>query len=664
MNQVKIKRTFFLLTLFFLFLGSKVWPAQTVLTTNDVNSVMEDLFKYHVEYKEMKPEVMKRAFYFYVEQFDILKGFVTEKEIADYINPTPQTIKEAINGYHKNDFSHFQKLQAVIQTSIVRARQNRAAIRREVEQSLEQGNLELSDYETPYHYPKTEASLRKRQKQHMVRFIQMQQKATSYRISQRDYQRMLDYYESRMQEYENLFYVDQNTANYDQEMEHNCSLYTLKALARSLDPHTAFFSPEEAKGMQSSLCKNYCGIGLVLKRDYRGVTVQEVVKNGPADRVGGIEPGDQIVSIDDHKLESLNYKDVIRLLEGQENSEVTLMIKKAAASSQEAVKCVTIQRGRAGLNQKLIESSTEPCPGGGIIGKIVLNSFYDNQKGVSSSSDMRAAIEEFKREGDLKGIVLDLRENTGGYLMTAVEVAGLFITNGVVVMAKFADGKQHYLRDLDGKVSFDGPLVILTSRLSASSSEIVAGTLQDYGVALIVGDPSTFGKASIQYQTLTIPKAKHYFKVTIGRYYTVSGTCPQIEGVKADVIVPSHYYNEKIGEKFLTYPLSKDSIPPAFEDSLSDLDPKAKDIFTRFYLPSLQKKTDRWRAMLPELNRRSGKRIANNMNYQLFLREISGDVKSSRVSQRDQNEDLQMNEAVEIINDMIVLQKTKAPLSN
>ena len=660
MLSSKLKRSLFLIVTFVIVAKSSLSAAQSVLKREDVKPIMRDLFNYHVEYKEMKPEMMKRSFYFYLEQFDILKAFLTEKEVAQFVNPSSKMLKEAVQQYNQEQYGYFEHLQGLIHKSIERARHNRAQIRVQVETQIANGKIEASDYELSFNYPKTDGALMRRQMAHMVRFIQLQERAAGYNVSKKDYKRMFDYYESRMREYENLFYVDPEAMDYEEQLEHNSSIYALKAMARSMDPHTAFFSPDEAKGMRSSLSKNCCGIGLVLQRDFRGVTVREVVEGGPAHRVGGIQPGDRIIAIDQHPIEQMNYKEVQQLLEGQEHSEVNLLIQKASASSDDQELHVTIQRAKLGLNQKLIETSTEPCPGGGIIGKIILNSFYDDQHGISASKDMRKAIEEFKQEGELKGVILDLRQNTGGFLMGAVEVAGLFMTNGVVVVAKFADGKEHYLRDLDGKRSFDGPLIVLTSRLSASSSEIVAGTLQDYGLGLIVGDPCTFGKASIQYQTLTIPNAKHYFKVTIGRYYTVSGRCPQIEGIKADISVPTMYYNEKIGERFLTYPLSKDEIEPAFNDSLKDLDPKAQEIFTRFYLPSLQKKTDQWRSMLPELKQRSAQRIASSTQYQLFLQQINGKGSSSY---SDSGKDLQMTEAIYIMQDMIQMQ-SKMPKSS
>ena len=152
------------------------------------------------------------------------------------------------------------------------------------------------------------------------------------------------------------------------------------------------------------------------------------------------------------------------------------------------------------MNDDRIKSSYEVVEGG-IIGKITLHSFYESTDGVSSEKDIKEAIRDFRRKGELNGLVLDLRENSGGFLGQAVRVAGLFVSNGVIVISKYGKGDVHYLRNIVGKSYFNGPLVVLTSKMSASASEIVAQALQDYGVALVVGDERTFGKGSIQYQT-------------------------------------------------------------------------------------------------------------------------------------------------------------------
>ena len=181
------------------------------------------------------------------------------------------------------------------------------------------------------------------------------------------------------------------------------------------------------------------------------------------------------------------------------------------------------------LKETRLEKSYEPY-GNGVIGHFHLFSFYQDPNS-SSAGDLKEAILEMKKKQNLKGIVLDLRNNAGGLLPQAVSVTGLFISKGVVVSVKDNTGVVQHLRNIDGQPIWTGPLIVLTNRTSASAAEIVAQTLQDYGRALVVGDPHTYGKGT--FQTFTLESAnygkvnpKGEFKVTRGRYYTVSGKSP------------------------------------------------------------------------------------------------------------------------------------------
>jgi carboxyl-terminal processing protease len=247
-----------------------------------------------------------------------------------------------------------------------------------------------------------------------------------------------------------------------------------------------------------------------------------------------------------------------------------------------------------------------------------------------------------------------MRENSGGFLTQAVKVSGLFMSSGVVVISKYAHGMTQYLRELDGRSYYSGPLVLLTSRGSASATEIVAQALQDYGLAMIVGDDRTYGKGTIQYQTVTDPRATNFFKVTIGRYYTVSGRTTQIEGVKADIVAPTIYSALPIGERYLEFPLRSDRIPSAYTDPLVDVEPRNREWFQKNYIPTLQKKLSVWTQMLPQLKANSADRIAHSQEYTLFLKTLS-ENKSSLLELKQQG-DLQMAEAVHIVKDMNVLQ--------
>ena len=263
--------------------------------------------------------------------------------------------------------------------------------------------------------------------------------------------------------------------------------------------------------------------------------------------------------------------------------------------------------------------------GDGIIGKINLPSFYESAEGSNCEIEMREALRALKKQGNLVGLVLDMRENSGGFLNQAVKVAGLFVTSGVIVVSKYAYGETQYLRDLDGRSYYTGPLVILTSKGSASAAEIVAQALQDYGTGIVVGDERTYGKGTIQYQTVTDSGATSFFKVTVGRYYTVSGRSTQIDGVQADIVVPTAYSGFAIGERYLEYPLNNDRIPSAYVDPLTDIDPRNRQWFQKNYLPTLQKKLSLWTQMLPRLQINSGYRLKQNKDFTLYLKAIEED---------------------------------------
>jgi carboxyl-terminal processing protease len=208
-------------------------------------------------------------------------------------------------------------------------------------------------------------------------------------------------------------------------------------------------------------------------------------------------------------------------------------------------------------------------------------------------------------------------------------------------------------------------MVILTSKASASAAEIVAQALQDYGTALIVGDERTYGKGTIQFQTVTDDDAKAFFKVTVGKYYTVSGRSTQIEGVKADIVVPTHYASFNIGERFLEYPLNSDQIASVYSDPLTDIDEQSRRWFQKNYLPNIQKKQSMWRQMLSVLKTNSQYRLDHNPNFKLYLSRLQnsrGEIPSP-ASQKENwgAQDLQMQEVVNILKDMIFKQTVFSP---
>jgi carboxyl-terminal processing protease len=322
---------------------------------------------------------------------------------------------------------------------------------------------------------------------------------------------------------------------------------------------------------------------------------------------------------------------------------------------------VNLQKQEIDLNEDRATAGFRQIDGG-LIGLITLNSFYQNSNGVTSEHDVQKALSQLKQKGNLRGLILDLRENSGGFLNQAVKVAGLFITNGVIVVSKYFNGEEHYYRDLDGKTYYKGPLIILTSRATASAAEVVAQALQDYGVAIVVGDETTYGKGTIQNQNITNGESRitSLFKVTVGKYYTVSGKTPQLQGVKADIVVPGIFNYEHLGEQYLEFTVQNDSIQSEYTDDLNDVAPSLRAWYQRNYLPTLQRKTLFWQKMLPMLRERSQERTASNRDYQSFLTSARKGHPSTYFSHNQMGErqpvDFQLEEAVNILNDMVKFQ--------
>lgn len=267
------------------------------------------------------------------------------------------------------------------------------------------------------------------------------------------------------------------------------------------------------------------------------------------------------------------------------------------------------------------------------------------------------------KEGQhVKGVILDLRSNSGGLLSQAVDVTGLFITKGVVASIKDEHGQIQHLRDLDSKIIWDGPLIVLINRASASASEIVAQALQDYGRALIVGDDNSYGKGTFQTFTLNTDKNNRVdpqgeYKVTRGIYYTVSGKTPQKTGVKSEIIVPGAFSETEIGEKFSKNALENESIKENFDDDLSDIPSSQRDKISLLYKFNLQQKKNLYGKYVPILKENSAYRIEHNKNYENFLKDLKKEDSMTEEETEEQygQNDLQLNETYNIMKDLILM---------
>ncbi|MCB1136070.1 MAG: PDZ domain-containing protein [Chlamydiia bacterium] len=636
--------------------------SQDTLGPDDVKSVMRKIFEYHVDQKRMTPELMQRSLSIYIDHADPDRLYLLKSEVEPYRHPSSALIDRAMNEYNRGEVTVFHELDDVIRKAVLRSRKYRDSI------ELNSSDLfaEKKELQDPPRYPKpdfaaSEQELQQRIRNRLLRFIQSQRKAQEDKDLTGQEKQALALYERNVRgpEDEYLDVTEEGKALTAQEAEHQRSIRVLKAMAKSLDSHTAFFSAQEAYDMRVRLEKGFHGIGIVLQESIDGIVIVRLIDNGPAARSGLLKKNDRVVEVDGVNVREYSFDKVLDMIRGQEGAPITLGIIRG---DDPKVVNVELQRERITMDDSRVDVNFKEVDGG-IVGMLTLHSFYDGDNGINSERDIRNGIRELYQKGNLKGLILDLRDNTGGFLMQAVKVAGLFITNGVVVISKYADGEMRYFRDIDGHAYYDGPLVILTSKASASAAEIVAQTLQDYGAALIVGDERTYGKGSIQHQTVTGQGSDSFFKVTVGRYYTVSGKSTQIEGVRADIVVPSQFSSEQIGEKWLDYPLATGAVDPAYDDKLSDIDPAAKRWYMKYYMPSLQQRKLQYRAILPVLKQRSAARLKDNKRYQAYLSFAEGnDPKGSEeeavfdeLSKNPENVDPPMDEAVDIMKDMIML---------
>jgi carboxyl-terminal processing protease len=340
----------------------------------------------------------------------------------------------------------------------------------------------------------------------------------------------------------------------------------LDSFARALDPHSSFFSRDSLEDFEIQMRLSLEGIGATLSSQDGFTVVEQLVPGGAAAKSGLIEPQDKIIAVGQEtgameNVIDMDLKDVVKKIRGNKGTKVRLTILRKKGENKQRLD-VSLTREKVNLEDEaasIIYQDKEINGKKKKIGIINFPSFYADSRrgGRSSAEDLKKIIKE-ANEKKVEGLVLDLSNNGGGSLEDAVKIAGLFFKTGNVVKQSSKDSSrsEQTLADVDPAVDWAGPLVLLTSRISASASEIVAGTLQDYKRAVIVGGDHTFGKGSVQ-SVLPIPTGLGALKVTVGMFFVPGGNSTQHRGVEADVVLPGPYSTDDIGEKFLDY-----SLPP------------------------------------------------------------------------------------------------------
>ncbi|CAM3834126.1 carboxy terminal-processing peptidase [Flavobacterium cucumis] len=354
----------------------------------------------------------------------------------------------------------------------------------------------------------------------------------------------------------------------------------LNSIVERFDPHTFYFSPEDKEKFDVSMSGTFQGIGARLQKKESGVEVSELISGGPAWKGKQLEAGDLILKVGQGKenpidIAGMRLDDVVKKIKGPKGTEVRLTVKKVDGSIQ----VISIIRDEVETEETFAKSSIVEKDGKKF-GIIYLPKFYisfENKQNRDAFKDVAMEIERLKAQ-NIDGIVMDLRDNGGGSLETVVKMVGLFIPEGPVVQVKAPGRNPEVLPDLDKKVQYDGPLVVMINNFSASASEIFAAAIQDYNRGIVVGSKHSYGKGTVQnvIDLNQFIKGNEFgdlgaLKTTIQKFYRINGGSTQREGVKSDIVFPDRFTYLDMGERDEESALPWDRIAPVkFEPLFGD----------------------------------------------------------------------------------------------
>lgn len=349
----------------------------------------------------------------------------------------------------------------------------------------------------------------------------------------------------------------------------------LDGFSTALDPHSAYLSPDNLEDFKIHMGLSLEGIGAVLSSRDGYTVVEEVVPGGSAAKEGTIQPKDKILGVaqaDDEVVDviDMDLRDVVRMIRGKKGSVVRLSVLRQGGTTERFT--VRLVRDKINLEEQAAKLRFEDVDVDGRKHKLAileLPSFYgDKETGNRQATDDVVKLLKEARAAKAEGLLLDLSRNGGGLLDYAVKITGFFIGQGGVVAVGDSRQQTQVLDDPDEGIEWSGPLVVLTSRVTASAAEIFAGAVKDYRRGVIVGDDQTFGKGSVQ-TVAPLPPGLGALKLTTALFYRPGGQSTQQIGVPADIVVPALTANDELGEKNQPY-----SLPPRSIDAFANGKPK------------------------------------------------------------------------------------------
>jgi len=572
-------------------------PSQE-LFLEELPEVIERLLQHHEGKREIDGELLVDSHKRFLERVDPQKVYLLEHEVNPFVDRLRE--KEFLRLFERCPFAIYEQMAQVCKKAVYRARSARAQVH-PVDNRLTVRHS---------YYASSEEELLSRMR--VWYLSQVCERVSGETFSDGRWERACEIVEDEIRaDEQSILELSQRGSG-----QKALAQAILESVVASFDVHSKVMDGQQARKMRENLTKRSCGTGIEVGFDNGSCFIEKIVEGSPADTMGSLHVHDRIIAINGVSPEKMTRGNIESLLYGKEGEKVALELEGRSSGRRRLdVPCAeyTLLEGRVrGSKQR-----TKYGP----IAVVELPGLYRAEKGGSSHEDLQRILEQ----GPFAGIVLDLRKNLGGYITEAVDVVGLFIKTGVVVSAVYAGKEKAIFRDLDALCLHTGPVVVLISSRTASAAEIIAQALSDYGRAIIVGDVRSFGKGSVQAQTVTERPGALPFKMTVGRFHSVSGISPQGKGIYADIVLaPSPF-------AVLENASSYEDIAPLFVDRLEDIEGNERKWYSSYYLPFLQHPTDKYRKHIRALREKRARRLVPN------------------------EQDPQLAEAVEILQDLLEL---------
>ena len=585
-------------------IGCNPAEASAGLTCQKIPRLLGAYLRHHLRFRSLSDELRERTLDLYVKRLDPSKTLLLEREAAEI----RASLEDAFDQIRAGDCHALMEAEARILERVQETEDWVRAYASRKDYAVD-STVVLTIDPDERGYPKTQ----KERHELLRKFVHFQM--SNYLISGTQ----LEEAKSKL-----VHRYELGTKRTREREPEDIHARFVEAFANSLDPHSGYLSADVHEDFRISMSLSLEGIGVALSSRDGYSVVEEIIPGGATDRADALKPKDKIISVaqsDGEPIDiiDMDLRDVVRLIRGKKGTPVRLGVLRQDDGLKRFT--VTIVRAKIDLERQAAKLRFEEYPLGDEVLKLAvleLPSFYGDSdpRKRRSSRDVRKLLSQARAE-EADGLLLDLSRNGGGILHEAIRLSGYFIHSGGIVAVQSSDGRGQVFRDPDEGILFRAPVVVLTSRVSASASEILAGALKDYQRAVIVGDDHTFGKGTVQSVT-PLETDLGALRYTTQLFFRPGGKSTQREGVAADIVVPSLTNRKDVGEASQPYSLSGRRIAP-FVGKRANLG--APD--------------QRWRPVTPEivaeLSRRSRGRVEQSEEFREIRERLNSIEKDNGV---------------------------------